>query len=119
MRKMLLSLALVSGMGMFAYAQTATAPRLSLSATSPAFSLSLWADTMTDRPANGYDGIVRVGRPAMVVTASGNVVIVMNGIQLFADTAVWHQGSTDIELGGGVHVELPTRPTSFSMKVDR
>ena len=73
---------------------------------------------MTNRPANGYDGIVRVGRPDMVVTASGNLVIVINGIRVMADTAVWHRGAMKIELGDGVHLELPARPTSITMKVN-
>ena len=54
----------------------------------------------------------------MVVTASGNVVIVINGIRVTADTAVWHLGAMKIELGDGVHLELPARPTSITMKVN-
>jgi lipopolysaccharide assembly outer membrane protein LptD (OstA) len=107
MGKMLLSIALVSGLGMYAYAQTTARPPVSL---------SLHANTITTRPASGEDGIVRIGRADSVVTASGNIVIVINGTRVTADTAVWHWGSKVIELAGGsVRIELPAQPNSIEI----
>lgn len=105
MRKIILAVALVLVLGMYAYAQTIAGEPVSL---------SLSANMITTRPANGYDGIVRIGRADNVLTASGNVVIVINATRVTADTAVWHWGSKEIELNGGsVRIELPGPVTAI------
>jgi lipopolysaccharide assembly outer membrane protein LptD (OstA) len=97
----------VVGLGAYVYAQTPSEQRLSL---------SFVADIITTVPVNGYDGIVRIGRADNVLTASGNVVILVNRTRLTADAATWHWGAREIELNGGiVRVELPNRPTSISI----
>jgi lipopolysaccharide assembly outer membrane protein LptD (OstA) len=68
---------------------------------------------VTRRPAFGYDGIVREGPADNIVTASGNVVVLINDIRVTTDTALWHWDSTEIELAGGVRVQLPRAPNAF------
>jgi len=78
------------------------------------------ADTITSGPVNGYDSIVRVGRADIVITASGNVVVVINGTRVTADRAIWHWGSMEVELDdGSVRLELPSRPTSIQIRLNR
>ena len=90
MRKVLLAVALVAGVGVYVYAQTAATPRLLL---------SFVADSVTQGPAFGYDGIVRQGPADNIVTASGNVVVVINDLRMTTETAVWHWGSREGEDG--------------------
>jgi hypothetical protein len=104
-RKALLAVAVITGLGVYAYAQTTAKPQLSL---------SFVADSVTRRPAFGYDGVVREGPADDILTASGNVVVRVNDVRMTADTAVWHWGSREIELAGGsVRIELPIAPTSI------
>ena len=121
MRRILFA-AVVLGLGICTYAQSTapSRPYLSLAAASPPPSFSMVADTITSGPVNGYDGVVRIEKADSVVTASGNVVIVLNEIRMTADLAVWHWGSTQVELDGGrVHLELPIRPTSIQIRSHR
>ena len=111
MRTTLLAFALVSGLGVYVYAQSAANPRVSLSFT---------ANSISVRPASGYDGIVREGKADNILTARGNVVIVINDIRLTTETAVWHWDATRIELAGGTaSIDLPGAPTSIRYEVRR
>jgi lipopolysaccharide assembly outer membrane protein LptD (OstA) len=81
-------------------------------------SLSLTADTLSRTPKHGYDGVVRVGSAEHVITASGDVVIVINGTRVTADTFRWDRSSNVIELNGGsIRLELPAPPSSFDYTV--
>src|SRR5882672_1554922 len=99
MRNVSLMLAFLIGIGGYVYAQNTTRPSLSLELT---------GDIVTTTPVNGYDGVIRTGRAQYVTTASGNVLIVINGIQVTADSAVWRQDTNEIELAGGrARIQLP------------
>jgi hypothetical protein len=111
MRRMILTLVFVTSIGAYAYAQTGMRPSVSL---------ELLADVVTTTPVNGYDGVIRSGRAQHVTTASGNVLLVINGIQVTADTAVWYEESNEIALGsGGALMRLPGPPTSLRIRVTR
>ena len=111
MRNLSLMLACLIGIGGYVYAQNTTRSSLSLELT---------GDIVTTAPVSGYDGVIRSGRAQYVTTATGNVLIVINGIQVTADSAVWHQGSNEIELaGGGARIQLPGYPTSLRVRHTR
>jgi hypothetical protein len=110
MRNIILAIAITLS-GAYAYAQNVMRPSVSL---------ELRADVVTNTPVNGYDGIIRSGRAQYVTTATGNVVLVINGIQVTTDTAVWHVDSNEIELGsGGAVIRLPGYPTSLRVRYSR
>jgi hypothetical protein len=106
---MILAAAFVSGLGINAHAQTL--------ASSESVSLSLTADNVDRRPVNGYDGIIREGRAAHVMTLTGNVVIEINGMRVTADMARYYSATRLIELGEGgrSRIEIPGRITAFSV----
>jgi hypothetical protein len=111
MRHIIVALVFVTSIGAYAYAQNSMRPSLSL---------ELLGDIVTTTPVNGYDGIIRSGPAQYVTTASGNVLLVINGIQVTTDTLVWHQDSNEIELGtGGVVIRLPGPPTSLRIRHSR
>jgi lipopolysaccharide assembly outer membrane protein LptD (OstA) len=61
-------------------------------------------------------GVIKDGPANIPLTASGNVVVVIEGIRITANSAVWHQRENRIELNGGsVQLELPRQPTSFRL----
>ena len=107
MRRIILAATLVSACGAYAFAQTVPNP----------VSLSFTADTIRVRPAFGYDGIVREGKADNILTATGNVIVVVNDMRLTSNTAAWHWDSKEIELAGGVRIELPAVPTSLRYQV--
>jgi hypothetical protein len=111
MRSMIVTIGFFCGVCAFAYAQPEVRPGVSL---------ELVGDIVTTAPVDGYDGVVRSGRAQHVTTASGNVLIVINGVRVTADSAVWHQASNEIELaGGGVRIQLPGNPTSLRIRQTR
>ena len=102
MRNIVIAVALVAGFGVYVYAQATPV------------SLSLEADTVQRLIPVQDIGVVKVGRADVPLTASGNVVIVINDTRVTADMAVWHSGSREIELNGGsVRIQLPAGPNSL------
>jgi len=109
MRIIVLIVTLVAGLGTYAYAQNAD----------QVVDLSLEADSIISMPVNGYDGVVRPGRAEHILTASGNVVLILYGMLMRTDMVVWHRAKGVIELNGGsVRIELPGRVRSHRF-VDR
>ena len=101
MRKTFLVVLLLQGLVIASHAQTRPEPRVSL---------SIVADSVKRDPVFGRDGIVRDGSAQTIVTATGNVVVRVNDIEMLADRAAWRWGSRDIELSSGgvsVWVGLP------------
>jgi hypothetical protein len=101
---LVLVLLLVIG-AFYAYAQGG---RVSIRTTQDGVSVSLEANS-AERLIPVQDiGVVKQGRANIPLTLSGNVVLVMNGIRITADSAVYQFGSNVIELNGGsVRIELP------------
>jgi hypothetical protein len=61
--------------------------------------------------------VIKQGKAEVPLIMSGGVVIVVNGVRITAASAVYQYGSNVIELNGGsVRVELPTSPSSISVK---
>jgi hypothetical protein len=106
---MILSVALVSGFVVSGYAQTPT------QASPESVSLSLTADSVDTRPLHGYDGVARPGPAEQVTTLSGNVEILINGMRVTADHAVWYWQTNTIELGRGdvTRIQFPGRIRAF------
>jgi hypothetical protein len=78
-------------------------------------SLSLIGDSIDRRPVNGYDGIIRTGPAEDVMTVTGNVVVIINGVRIKSDTAVWHPAANAIDIGrgGAARIDLPGRVSSL------
>ena len=108
MRNALLVVAFVSGFALYAYAQT-TQPT--------ADALTIEADTISRLIPVQDIGAIKAGRPNVPFTATGNVVIAVNGMRVTADMAVWHTVSNQLELNSGsARIELPDKPTGFGIR---
>ena len=80
-------------------------------------SLSIEADTITRLIPIEDIGVLKVGPADVPLTASGNVVLVINGVRVTGDLAVWRSGSKEIELNGGsVRIQLPPGPSSLTIR---
>ena len=103
MRKIVVAVTLASGLGISSFAQTADQP----------VSISVEADSIQRLISVQEIGIVKDGPANLPLTAKGNVVIVLNGIRITADSAVWDRASRQIELNGGsARIDLPG-PATF------
>ena len=100
MRNVLLALVLTAGLVATAFAQTGDLPLMT----------ALFADADSVQTTDDSPGT----RGAM--NLSGNVVLVVNGVRITADSATVGFGSSVIELNGGaVRVELPKYPSSIRL----
>ena len=107
MKTFMLAITLAASFGMYALAQT-------IDTRQPAISIE--ADSI-QRLIHVQDiGVIKEGPANLPLTASGNVVVVVEGLRITANSAVWHQRENRIELNGGsAQIELPRRPTSFRL----
>ena len=100
MRNIFLALALAMGFVATAFAQTGDLPLMT----------ALFADADTVQTTDDSPGV----RAAL--NLSGNVLLVVNGVRITADSAVVGFGSSVIELNGGsVKIEMPKYPTSIRL----
>lgn len=107
----LLVVVVVLAIGVFyAYAQIQTT-------VNQPVSISLQADYVQRLIPVQDIGVIKEGKANLPLTLSGNVVIVVNGMRITADSAVVNFGSNLIELNGGsVRIELPGSPTSIGIR---
>ena len=107
MKKFMLAITLAASFGMYVLAQTADTQQ-------PAISIE--ADSIQQLIPVQDIGVIKKGPANLPLTASGNVVVVVEGLRITANSAVWHQHENRIELNGGsVQIELPRRPTSLRL----
>ena len=107
MKKFMLAITLSASFGMYALAQT-TDPRQT--------AISIEADSIQQLIPVQDIGVIKNGPANLPLTAFGNVVVVIEGLRITADSAVWHQHENRLELNGGsVQIELPRRPTSLRL----
>ena len=107
MKTFMWAIALAASFGMYALAQTTGTPQLGL---------SIEADSIQRLIAVQDIGVIKEGPANLPLTASGNVVVVIDGLRIMADSAVWHQHENRLELNGGsVQIKLPRRPTSLRL----
>ena len=107
MKKLLLAATLASCFGIYAFAQTADTQKSAI---------SVEADSIQRLIPVHEIGVIKEGPANLPLTASGNVVVVINGLRITADSAVWHQRENRLELNGGsVQIELSRRPTSMRL----
>jgi|SRR5688572_24243615 hypothetical protein len=105
MQKIVLALVLTSGFVATAFAQTGDIPLMT--------ALFVDAETVQEMP-NATTDAVQGTRGALRL--SGNVLLVVNGVRITADSAVVGFGSPMIELNGGsVRIEMPRYPTSIRL----
>lgn len=91
----------------FAFAQQANPPQSAI---------SIEADSIQQLIPVQEIGVLKEGPANIPITASGNVVVVVEGVRVTANSAVWHRRENRIELNGGsVQLELPRQPTSFRL----
>ena len=114
MRRIMLAVAVLGVLGISTDGQ-AQAP------SDNGVSLSIMGDSVDRRPLHGYDGVIRPGRAENVTTATGNVVVIINGVRITTDRAEWHSGSNAIDIGrnGAARIELPGRISSLRIGVHR
>src|SRR5687768_10384108 len=104
MKKFMLVITLAASFGMYALAQT----------TDPPAAISIEADSIQRLIPVQDIGVIKVGPASLPLTASGKVVVVIDGVRIMADSAVRYQRENRLELNGGsVQIELPRRPTSL------
>lgn len=110
----------VLAIGVF-YAYAQGGDRVSIQTRQPAVggpvSISLEADSAQRLIPVQDISVIKEGPANLPLTLSGNVVIVVNGMRITSESAVYHFGSNVIELNGGsVRIELPASPTSIGIK---
>jgi hypothetical protein len=100
MRNVLLALVLTSGVVATAFARTGDLPLMT--------ALFVDADAVqTVSDSSGLRGTMNL---------SGNVLLIVNGVRITADSAVVGFGSSVIELNGGsARIEMPKYPTSIRL----
>ena len=108
MKKFMLAVTLAASFGVYALAQTTDTQQSAI---------SIEADSIQRLIPVQDIGVIKEGPANVPLTASGNVVVVVEGLRITTDSAVWHQRENRLELNGGsVQIELPRRPTSFRLR---
>lgn len=108
MKKLMLATTLVASFGIYALAQTADTQQPGI---------SIEADFIQRLIPVQDIGVIKEGPANLPLTASGNVLVVIEGLRITADSAVWHQRENRLELNGGsVQIELARRPTSMTLR---
>lgn len=95
MRKMCLAIAVVSGFGVYGYAQAVTSvlwQHGGMVVSSPTSSMAIRAQTI--EKGRGW------------VKLSGNVAVTTSDSRITADEAVFHPSTNEVELSGHVRVSL-------------
>jgi hypothetical protein len=91
-------------------------PGFAQTASQGPLSVTVEADTITRLIPVEATGLAKAGPANLALTAFGNVVIIINGLRVTADTAVWRRETHEIELNGGsVRVHLPRNMAAFSI----
>ena len=100
MRNVLLALVLTSGFVATAFGQTGDLPLMT----------ALFVDADTVETTDDSPGV------RSTMSLSGNVLLVVNGVRITADSAVVGFGSPVIELNGGsARIEMPKYPSSIRL----